>query len=270
MPPPRLVSTPPCARKKLRKAKGKEGIAVGLFEQWKQRRAARHPYCSLLLAAGGSSERMGGEDKLLISVGGIPVLARALLAADRASRVDEIIVAAREDRLLAYADLCKAYQPQKPLRLIAGGQTRAESVYRAALEADERATLLAVHDAARPLVTPELIDAVIATAEHTRAAAPAIPVRDTIKLAENGIVKETPERAKLFAVQTPQVFDAQLLRAALQSAIQGGAAVTDDCSAVERLGKKVTLVDGDEENIKLTTPIDLLLAEAILQKRGEA
>lgn len=269
MPPPRPVSTPPCARK-IAKSKGKGSIAVGLFEQWKQRRAARHPYCTLLLAAGGSSERMGGEDKLLISVGGIPVLARALLAADRAACVDEIIVAAREDRLLAYADLCKAYQPQKPLRLIAGGQTRAESVYRAALEADERATLLAVHDAARPLVTPGQIDAVIAAAERTRAAAPAIPVRDTIKLAENGIVKETPERAKLFAVQTPQVFDAQLLRAALQSAIQGGAAVTDDCSAVERLGKEVTLVDGDEENIKITTPLDLLLAEAILQKRGEA
>lgn len=242
---------------------------MGLFEQWKQRRAARHPYCSLLLAAGGSSARMGGEDKLLADVGGMPVLARTLLAADRAERVDEIIIAVREDRLLAYADLCKAYQPQKLLRLVAGGQMRTESVYRAALEADEKATLLAVHDAARPLVTPERIDAVIAAAERTRAAAPAIPVRDTVKIAENGIVKQTPDRATLFAVQTPQVFDAQLLRAALQSALNDGAALTDDCSAVERLGKEVTLVEGDEENIKLTTPLDLLLAEAILQKRGE-
>lgn len=243
---------------------------MGLLAQWKQRRAARRPYCSFLIAAGGSSERMGGEDKLLACVGGVPVLARVLLAADRAQRVDEIVVAVREDRLLAYADLCKAYQPQKPLRLIAGGQTRTESVYRASLEANEQAQLLAVHDAARPLVTPERIDAVIALAERTRAAAPAIPVHDTIKVAENSVVVETPERARLFAVQTPQVFDAQLLRAALQSAIQDGAALTDDCSAVERLGKEVTLTEGDEENIKLTTPLDLLLAEAILQKRGEA
>lgn len=243
---------------------------MGLFGAWKRKRGPRRPYCSFLLAAGGSSVRMGGEDKLLACVGGMPVLARALLAADRAAGVDEIIVAVREEQLLPYAELCRAYRPEKPLKLIAGGSTRAESVYRAALEANAEAQLLAVHDAARPLVTPGRIDTVIELARRCGAAAPAIPVRDTIKVAEGGIVRETPDRSRLFAVQTPQVFDAQLLRAALAAALGDGVQVTDDCSAVERLGKEVTLTDGDEENIKITTPLDLLVAEAILQKRGEA
>ena len=102
-----------------------------------------------------------------------------------------------------------------------------------------------------------------------RAAAPAVPVRDTIKVAHDGIVERTPDRSALFAVQTPQVFAADLLKAALQSAIADGATITDDCSAVERMGKEVHLTEGSEENIKITTPVDLAIAEAILQRRGE-
>jgi len=101
------------------------------------------------------------------------------------------------------------------------------------------------------------------------AAAPAVPVHDTIKLARDRRVTETPDRSMLFAVQTPQVFDAGLLKAALQSALTEHAALTDDCSAVERLGKAVYLTDGDEENIKITTPLDLIVAEAILRRREE-
>lgn len=94
-------------------------------------------------------------------------------------------------------------------------------------------------------------------------------MRDTIKVAHDGIVERTPDRSTLFAVQTPQVFAADLLKAALQSAIADGATITDDCSAVERMGKEVHLTDGSEENIKITTPVDLAIAEAILQRRGE-
>ena len=101
------------------------------------------------------------------------------------------------------------------------------------------------------------------------AAAPAVPVHDTIKLARDRRVTETPDRSMLFAVQTPQVFDAGLLKAALQSALTEHAALTDDCSAVERLGKAVYLTDGDEENIKITTPLDLIVAETILRRREE-
>ena len=107
----------------------------------------------------------------------------------------------------------------------------------------------------------------VETALRTGAAAPAIPVKDTIKVAEREVVLATPNRSSLYAVQTPQVFDFDLLRGALQKALDTGAAMTDDCSAVEALGMKVHLTPGDEENIKVTTPFDLTVAEAILNRR---
>ena len=154
--------------------------------------------------------------------------------------------------------------------MVRGGESRAHSVLLAALEAGEDAELLAVQDGARPLVTPELIDAVAEQAAQSGAAAPAVPVKDTIKAVHpDGTVAETLDRAVLRAVQTPQIFQRDLLKAALQAAIEGNIPVTDDCSAVERMGKRVYLVEGDEENLKITTPVDLILAEAILRDREE-
>lgn len=227
------------------------------------------PYCAALIAAAGSSTRYGGENKLLQELGGMPVLARTLLAVDRAARIDEIVIAAREDELLTYAQLCKALDLKKPVKVVLGGATRTESVLRAACEASPEAALLAVQDGARPLVTSALIDGVVLAAQQYQAAAPAIPVTDTVKVAVNGVVESTPERSKLFAVQTPQVFDAELLKASLQDALRANASLTDDCSAVERFGKEVHLTEGDAENIKITRPLDLIVAEAILQSRGE-
>lgn len=233
----------------------------------KKRPAA--PACSAVIAAAGSSRRMGGENKLFLPLGDIPVLARTLLAFDRAPSITEIVVAVREEELLTVGDLCKAYGLAKPVKIVAGGDSRTASVLRAALECSEKSSLIAVHDGARPLVTVDLIEAVIAKTENCAAAAPAVPVKDTIKIARDGLVQSTLDRDTLRAIQTPQVFDAQLLRAALQSALDAEAAVTDDCAAVERLGKEVALVEGDEENLKITTPMDLLVAEAILERRGE-
>lgn len=225
------------------------------------------PYCSALIAAAGSSQRMAGENKLLLPLGGKSVLAHTLQAVDAAAGVNEIVIAAREEDLVKFAELCKLWGIQKPVKIIVGGKTREESVLRAAIEANENADLLAVQDGARPFVTPELIDSVIEAARVHFAAAPAIPVKDTVKVAVDGVVRETPDRSLLYAVQTPQVFDAQLLRAALKSAVDAGAVLTDDCSAVERLGKEIYLIAGLEENIKITTPLDMVLAEAILAKR---
>ena len=227
-----------------------------------------HPYCAALIAAAGSSTRYGGENKLLQTLDGIPVLVRTLLTIDCVEGIDEIVIAAREDELLPYAELCKTFGLRKPVKVIVGGATRTESVLRAALEASPETEFFAVQDGARPLVTVELIDEVLDAARVYLAAAPAVPVRDTIKVA-HGIVERTPDRSALFAVQTPQGFATDLLKAALQSAIADGATVTDDCSAVERLGKEVHLTEGSEENIKITTPVDLVIAEAILQRRGE-
>ena len=240
-----------------------------LQKMFGKRRKQTRPYCAALIAAAGSSTRYGGENKLLQPLDGIPVLVRTLLAIDSAQGIDEIIIAAREDELLHYAELCKAFGIRKPVKVIVGGATRTESVLRAALEASPEAEFFAVQDGARPLVTPALIDDVIAAAWTHLTAAPAIPVRDTIKVAHNALVESTPDRSTLFAVQTPQVFSADLLKAALQSALTDGAAITDDCSAVERLGKEVYLTEGSEENLKITTPLDLVIAEAILQRRGE-
>lgn len=227
------------------------------------------PVCSAIVPAAGSASRMGGENKMMLMLDGIPVLARTLLALDGAELVDEIVVAVREQDILAVADLCKIYGVRKNVKIVRGGENRLESVLLASMECRPDAAFLAVHDGARPLAGSSFIDNVIRYARRTNAAAPAVPVKDTVKIARDGIVESTPDRSTLFAVQTPQVFDAQLLRAALQSAKDSGAEVTDDCSAVERLGKQVYLTDGSYENIKITTPEDVSLATAILQRQEE-
>lgn len=238
---------------------------------FKRFREAQRPFCTAVVAAAGSSTRMGGEtSKLLLPLDGVPVLARTLLALDQASRVDAIVIAAREEDILPFSDLCKTFELRKPVKVVRGGESREHSVLLAALEADSRTELLAVHDGARPLATPALIDAVIDMAAKCNAAAPAVPLKDTVKVTEGDQVVETLDRDRLAAVQTPQVFEANLLKAALQSALDAGAALTDDCSAVERLGKIVYLVEGTEENIKITTPADMAVAEALLRWREEA
>ena len=235
---------------------------------FKKFRDAQRPCCAALVAAAGSSSRMGGVNKLLQPLDGIPVLARTLTALQMARRIDEIVVAAREEDFLEISQLCRTYGITKCTKVIRGGESRAHSVLLAALEAGEGMELLAVQDGARPLVTPALIDRTVEAAAKCGAAAPAVPVKDTIKtVAEDGAVTGTPDRSTLRAVQTPQVFEADLLKAALQSALENEVPVTDDCSAVERLGKVVYLIDGNEENLKITTPVDLVIAEAILAER---
>lgn len=232
---------------------------------FKKIRAAQRPRCAALVAAAGSSSRMGGINKLLEPLDGIPVLVRTLTALERAQRVDSIVIATREEDLITVSQLCKTYGITKCKKVIRGGEDREHSVLLAALEAEPDTELLAVQDGARPLVSPALIDRVIEAAQRCGAAAPAIPVKDTIKtVREDGAVEETLERSHLRAVQTPQVFEASLLKAALQAALEEGAVLTDDCSAVERLGKVVYLIEGEETNLKITTPTDLILAEALL------
>lgn len=237
---------------------------------WKKLREASRPRCAALIAAAGSSRRMGGVNKLLEPLCGVPVLVRTLTAFELAGQVDEIIVAAREEDILEISQLCRTYGISKCKKVLRGGENRVHSVYLAALESSPDTALLAVQDGARPLVTPELIDRVISAAARCGAAAPAVPVKDTVKsFRDGGAVIETLDRERLRAVQTPQVFQSGLLKAALQSALEQESPVTDDASAVERLGKVVFLVEGDEANLKITTPLDLVLAEAILTAREE-
>ena len=136
-------------------------------------------------------------------------------------------------------------------------------------EAKPDTELIVIHDGARPLVTEEIIEEAILKAAQCGAAAPAVPVKDTIKQAVHGVVTATPKRSELFAVQTPQVFEQGLIEGALEKAVADGIELTDDCSAVERLGMSVALTVGSYENITLTTPSDIAVAVAILEGRGE-
>ena len=221
--------------------------------------------CSIVVVAAGSSSRMG-QDKVLLQVAGIPVIVHTLKAFEALPEVTEVVVVTREDLIPEIAGLAKVFDLQKVKKVVRGGSSRVESAQIGVTEADRDAQLIGIHDAARPFVTDTVIREVILKAAETGAAAPAIPVKDTIKVAHKGLIDHTPDRATLFAVQTPQVFDSSLIRAALQKALDDGAGITDDCSAVERLGMKVSLTAGDERNIKLTTPADMMLAEFMMQE----
>lgn len=234
-----------------------------------KRRKKQEPvtYCAAVVPAAGSSSRMGGEDKILLPLHGVPVIVHTLRALESSPRIHEIIVVTREDLIVPIAQLCTEFSLKKVKKIIVGGETRLHSVRQGLIEVSEKAQLIAIHDGARPLLSQLVLDQVIDLAVKTGAAAPAVPVKDTIKKASSGVVQETPDRSELFAVQTPQVFSADLIKAATYKAIEESSMVTDDCSVVEALGMKVTLSAGSDENIKITTPVDMIMAEAILEAR---
>lgn len=239
---------------------------AGLLSLFKKKKP-EEPRCSAVIVSAGLARRMGGIDKVLAPLGELPVLVHTLYAFQDCPVIHEIIVVAREDLVVDVGRLCKEFNLDKVRKVIVGGQERIHSVQAGLREVDPEAGLIAIHDGARPLVTQEIIRDTVARAALTGAAAPAIPLTDTVKRTEDGLVVETVDRSQLWAVQTPQVFEAGLIRAATQKAVEDGELLTDDCGAVERLGMKVTLTSGSPENIKITTPLDLILGEAILQAR---
>ncbi len=224
--------------------------------------------CAAVIVAAGSATRMDGIDKILTPLGGEPLLLRAMEPFQASSMVDEIVVVAREDRMAEIGALCSKNGMDKVKRVVKGGDSRTDSVWAGVRAVSGSAGYIAVHDGARPFVTREIVEKTIRTAISRSAAAPAVPVKDTIKYAEDGVVTETPDRSRLFAVQTPQVFASPLIRAGLQKAVEEKVPLTDDCAAVERLGCPVALTEGSEENIKITTRADLILGEAILAARN--
>lgn len=243
---------------------------AGLLGRLFRRQRTPELRCSAVVPAAGSSTRMEGQDKLLLPLEEQPVLLHTLRALELCPYLAEIIVVTREDLIVPIGQLCRDAGLSKVRKVIVGGATRTRSVLAGLGELSSGAELVAIHDGARPLVSQEVLETVIFRAAECGAAAPAVPVKDTIKtVTEEGAVTGTPDRSTLRAVQTPQVFEADLLKAALQSALENEVSVTDDCSAVERLGKVVYLIDGDEENLKITTPMDLVVAEAILAEREE-
>ena len=222
-------------------------------------------YCGAVIVAAGSASRMGGIDKVMAPLGGEPMILRTVRAFEACEAVKEIVIVTREDLMGPIAELCSGFT--KIRSVVQGGSSRQESVKLGLLAFSKEVRLAAVHDGARPLVSGELIDKVIRAAHSYGAAAPAIPVKDTIKVFEGGFIAATPDRSTLRAVQTPQVMDRDLLLGALEKAEQEGTALTDDCSAVEHIGMRVRLVEGEERNLKVTTPLDLKIAELLLEEK---
>lgn len=236
----------------------------------KRKRGANTDICSVVVVAAGSARRMEGIDKVMAPLGGVPILVRTLWVFQQSPRVHEIIIVTREDLLAEISDMCKAYKLDKVSAAVIGGAERVLSVQAGIDRVRRDAQLIAIHDGARPFLSQAVLEAVLRQAGQSGAAAPAIPVNDTVKRVDGAeLITETVDRSCLRAVQTPQVFQADLIRAAIKKAVEDNAPVTDDCSAVERLGIGVVLTPGDRENIKVTTPFDMVLGQAILDARGE-
>ena len=222
-------------------------------------------YCGAVIVAAGTASRMGGIDKVLAELHGEPLLIHTVRAFQNCDAIKEIVVVTRSDLLQIIGDLCIPFPKVKAV--VIGGADRSQSVKNGLNALSDKVRLVAVQDGARPLITETVIDRTVRAAHTYGAAAPGIPVKDTVKIVRGGVVKSTPDRSILQAIQTPQVFDLDLLAGALEQAKKDKANITDDCSAVERLGMSVKIVEGDEKNIKVTTPMDLLIAEKLLEER---
>ena len=220
--------------------------------------------CGAVIVAAGSASRMGGIDKVMAPLKGEPMIVHTVRAFQSCDAIKEIVIVTRPDLILPITALTNAFD--KVTAVVSGGSSRQESVSLGMNALSDKCELAAIQDGARPLVTWELIDRVVRAAHAYHAAIPVIPVKDTIKVCNSALVVSTPDRSTLRAVQTPQVFDFDLLRGALKKAAEDGAEVTDDCSAVELLGMTVRTVEGDERNLKVTTPLDLKLAEMLMEE----
>ncbi|MBQ2767018.1 MAG: 2-C-methyl-D-erythritol 4-phosphate cytidylyltransferase [Clostridia bacterium] len=233
-----------------------------------------HQFTSAIIVAAGASTRMGADcSKQMLSLGGMPVIARTLRTFNDCAHIDEIIVVAREDELDHYLPMIERYGLTKIAAIIAGGKTRADSVMRGFRKISDRAKYVAIHDGARCLVTADMLNAVWEKAHRHGAAIAATRAIDTIKRADDkGFVAETLDRDLIWQAQTPQIFATNVYTAAVYTAQEDNAldTATDDCSLVERIGYPVKLVECGRDNIKITTPDDLARAEGILSARRAA
>ena len=224
-------------------------------------------YTTAIIVAAGDSTRMGFPmSKQLIPLCGRPAIEYTLRAFQECALIDEIGVVARPQDINDIA--VTAFSFKKVTGIIAGGSDRAESVRRGVRNASKKTTHFVIHDGARVLITPKEINRVLKAAFKTSAATLGTPVTDTIKvIGEDRRILSTPDRSTLWAVQTPQVFESSIYRRAIDNAVEKGLQVTDDCALVEAIGVPVTVVRGEYTNIKLTTPSDIPIAEALLQRK---
>ena len=224
----------------------------------------------LLIPAAGMGRRMGSErNKLLLRLLGKPILAWTLLAAEAADQISWIgIIGQPADQFDLKAILAELHL-SKPVELITGGETRQQSVYNGLQALPEAAQGVLIHDGARCLATPELLNRCGSALQDCAGLIAAVSVKDTIKVVdETGVIIDTPDRKKLWAAQTPQGFEVKLLKQCHDKGRDLGWEVTDDAALFERCGLPVRIVEGEETNLKVTTPVDLAIAEFILRQRS--
>lgn len=239
----------------------------------------RHPYTSAVILAGGIGSRMKTEQKTdsaavtkqFLSLGDEPIILRTIRMFEACPIIDEIILVVREEERALYPPLLSRAEINKVTKIVPGGETRQDSAYAGLLAVDRDCAFIAIHDGARPLITPEQITAVAKEAYRIGAAAAASRVKDTVKITEGGgYVRETPNRDQVWAASTPQIFKVEEYRASVYLGKEKKLSVTDDCRLVEAVGFPVKLVDIGYQNLKITTCEDLYFAEAILQMRRDS
>jgi 2-C-methyl-D-erythritol 4-phosphate cytidylyltransferase len=228
---------------------------------------------TVLIPAAGAGKRMGkAPAKQFLALGDKPILAHTLLAFQRASEIDEIIpILSEEDLETCLGEIIEAYHITKVKTLVVGGKERQDSVVNGLHKLEKDAAIVLVHDGVRPFVTPEMIKEAVDYAKRGECVAMGVPIKDTIKeVNDQGMVRHTLDRSRLWAIQTPQAFPAKALKRAYEEASKQRVYGTDDATIVERMGGSVRVLMGSYENIKITTPEDLMLAEEILKRRYDA
>ncbi len=219
---------------------------------------------SVLIVAAGNSTRMGGNNKQLLMLDGIPVISRSVKAFCDIPEVLEILVAVKEEDVPEFTELLSCFENVKVIGT--GGDTRQTTVKQSLEYVSDKSGYIAIHDGARPLVRREDIVETFRKAEETGGAVLGVMVKDTIKIIENDAVKETPLRHTVFAVQTPQIFNLEEYKKAFKTAEKQGLDFTDDSQLFEKTGRLVTPVIGHYDNIKITTPDDIAVARAYLER----
>jgi 2-C-methyl-D-erythritol 4-phosphate cytidylyltransferase len=223
---------------------------------------------SAIITAAGSGTRMGGVSKQLLPLAGKPCILYSLLAFQNCDLIGEIIVTSKEEEISVIREICDEFQITKLKAVVAGGQTRQESVLNGFLAVSRDSDFVAIHDAARPLIRSEQIQDLILTANRYGAACAASKVVDTVKRGNQDLMIEcTIPREDLFAVQTPQIFRTDMYRVALALAKKQRISVTDDCALIENAGFPIKLCLLSDWNLKLTTPVDVKVVESILKER---
>lgn len=222
---------------------------------------------SAIIVCGGSSSRMNGVNKLLLPLGNTNVAGRSMLAFEQCPEVGDIVVVCRECDRKELENTAEKLGIAKLRGFAEGGGTRQESVFSGLKKISPETSLIAVHDGARPLVKPEQIVRTARDAEVFGAAVLGVPVKDTIKVVNDGLITDTPYRPSLYITQTPQIFKRRIYFEAVDFALEHGLDFTDDCQLAEAIGVKVCMTEGGYENIKITTPEDIKIANLLLEEQ---